>query len=94
MNICPCCKRAIRAPKPAVSKLLTQDIERAEKAIAALHKAKEWPGENRSFRDACDLEIKRLYMALGDNALLWSIYGRGRKASQSYVVAPVVEAAA
>lgn len=81
MNICPCCKRKMPSPKAdAAQKALMQDMDRAEKAIAALQAALRWPGESKSFYVAVQDEMDRLYRALGDYSLLWRIYRRNSKA--------------
>jgi hypothetical protein len=76
--VCPTCNRRLAAPKLA-DKKLTQDLARAERSIAILN---DYVKTNRyNLGAACALEAQRLYRALADHKLLWSIYRRRDKAS-------------
>jgi hypothetical protein len=80
-NVCPCCKRALPAPKgqSAERKALMHDLRLAENAIEALESALLWPNESESFREAVQLERERMTRALNDHTLLWRIYRRNSK---------------
>jgi hypothetical protein len=93
MNICPCCKRRMPAPRksPAPDKRLAQDIARANAAIAALATAESRhtmrvyceltpsPESVAALRVAIDSESRRMQRAVTDHRLLWSIYRRTDK---------------
>ena len=97
MNICPCCKRAIPAPKTQ-DKRLAQDIAKVEAAILACDRACTKPffsstincmGEptaDRAMLEAISSERKRLARALTDHKLLWSMYRRSDKKEPYYTV--------
>lgn len=77
-HVCPTCNRRIPT-KTTQDRKLTQDLDRAHRAIVALQFAHDWPGETESFRIAVRDEIARMKRALLDHALLWRIYRRKEK---------------
>ncbi len=94
MQVCPCCKRKLPAPKKlGTNRDLALDLALAEKAIDSLESALRWPNESESFREAVHMELQRMNRALTDHGLLWRIYRRNSK-NPSYAAVDRFEVAA
>lgn len=96
MNICPCCKRRMPAPRKQakIDKRLEQDIARANAAIEALRTCETRLGlTGPEWRQAIESETQRLQRAIKDHRLLWSIYRRTDKTTPYYASQPIDEPA-
>lgn len=95
MQICPCCKRRMPAPRnvDGGGKALREDLAKAASAVFACERALLWKNEDISFYVAVGEELQRMRAAQEDYALLWAIFRRNSKAP-SYVHTLPVEVAA
>lgn len=90
MQICPCCKQVIRAPKAVkaekIDPRITKDLAKVHAAIAALIAAESNPFY-ADIREAIAAEKLRMHRALDDRRLLWNIYRRIDKGAPYFVAA-------
>lgn len=86
MEICPCCKRKMVAPRATMDKRIVQDIAKAQAAIAHCENALVNPWFANA-KVAIQDEVVRLNRALTDHRLLWTLYRRADKKPPYYTLA-------